>query len=133
LNHINTMRLALDALTLLRSYTRACEGLLNASPAGQIGIADNAITALTAALAEPSEPVYIRRDQLQKARRENYLCDVGPEPRADKVAIYSNPPVNQPLTYNEIEELGFTMLPNVEHRDFIEFAQAIEALVRSKT
>ena len=33
----------LEALKLLVSYTMACEGLLNASPAGQINIARSAI------------------------------------------------------------------------------------------
>lgn len=54
---MKTKQLALDALKLLVSYTRACEGLLNASPAGQIGVADEANAALTADLAAKVEPV----------------------------------------------------------------------------
>ena len=39
------------------------------------------------------EPVaYIRRDQLQKARMQAMLCEVTPEARQDRVAIYTSPP-----------------------------------------
>jgi len=34
-----------DALEMLLSYTKACEGVLNCKPAGQIGIAESALTA----------------------------------------------------------------------------------------
>jgi hypothetical protein len=122
MNHIDTMRLALDALL----------GATKSMPTTPEE--DKAITALNSALVEPSEPVYIRRDQLQKARRENYLCEVGPEPRADKVAIYSNPPVHQQLSDEEIKNLWFSTAKKIPHCAHYEhFAQAIEAAIRSKT
>ena len=68
---------------------------------------EESIAILIAALArvdkplEPSEPVYIRRDQLQKARRQAYLCEVGPEPRKDKVAVFTHPAPSKPMEPSE--------------------------------
>jgi hypothetical protein len=36
--------------------------------------------------------VYIRRDQLQKAQTQALLCEVTPEARQDRIAIYTSPP-----------------------------------------
>ena len=42
-------------------------------------------------LAQRGEPVaYIRRDQLQQARRSPMLCEVTTEPRQDCVAIFTH-------------------------------------------
>ena len=39
------------------------------------------------------EPVaYIRKDQLQKAAQSPMLCEVTPEPRQDRIGIYTSPP-----------------------------------------
>jgi hypothetical protein len=48
------------------------------------------------ALAQPPLPVqepavYIRKDQLQKAMQSAMLCEVTPEPRQDRVRIYTTP------------------------------------------
>lgn len=40
---------------------------------------------------------YIRRDQLQKAARDGYLCEVSPNPRQDRVPIYTAQPGRVPL------------------------------------
>ena len=49
---------------------------------------------LKEALAQPEqEPVvYIRKDQLQKAAQSAMLCEVTPEPRKDRIRIYTTPP-----------------------------------------
>lgn len=42
--------------------------------------------------ATPStRAVYIRRDQLQKAQIAPYMCEVGPEPREDRMPLYAIP------------------------------------------
>ena len=50
---------------------------------------------LEEALAEQpaqQEPVaYIRKDQLQKAAQSPMLCEVTPEPRQDRIGIYTSP------------------------------------------
>lgn len=54
-----------------------------------------------AALEQPAqqqEPVaYIRKDQLQKAAQSPMLCEVTPEPRQDRIGIYTTPPASKPL------------------------------------
>lgn len=45
---------------------------------------------------------YIRRDQLQKAAREGYLCEVSPNPRQDRIPIYTAQPERVPLTDEKI-------------------------------
>ena len=45
-------------------------------------------------MARPAqqEPVaYIRKDQLQKAAQSPMLCEVTPEPRQDRIGIYTSP------------------------------------------
>jgi hypothetical protein len=48
-----------------------------------------------------SEPVaYIRKDQLQKSAQSALLCEVTPEPRQDRIGIYTTPPaaaVSKPI------------------------------------
>lgn len=44
---------------------------------------------------KPAEVVYIRKDQLAKARIWTSLCDVGPDARADKEPIYTHAQVVQ--------------------------------------
>ena len=45
-----------------------------------------------AANQKQSEPVaYIRKDQLQKAAQSPLLCEVTPEPRQDRIGIYTTP------------------------------------------
>ena len=41
---------------------------------------------------EPETAVYIRKDQLQKAAQSAMLCEVTPEPRQDRIRIYTAPP-----------------------------------------
>lgn len=54
-----------EALRLLLSYTKSCEGLLNASPAGQVQIAENALAAYEAqAKPAPAEPTQDTIDYL---------------------------------------------------------------------
>ena len=59
-----------------------------------------AITALREALAEQpaqQEPVaYIRNDQLQKAAQSPMLCEVTPEPRQDRIGIFTSPQPSKP-------------------------------------
>lgn len=55
-------------------------------------------------LAQRGEPVaYIRRDQLQQARRSPMLCEVTTEPRQDCVAIFTHQQAPQvPMSDAEI-------------------------------
>lgn len=51
---------------------------------------------LAALKAQQHEPVaYIRKDQLQKAAQSPILCEVTPEPRKDRLGIYTSPPAQQ--------------------------------------
>ena len=92
----DTLRLALEALKTLverfdyEQFTSVCE----------LDDAKDAITTLKEALAkqepvaEPhkGEPVaYIRKDQLQKAAKSTFFCEVTPEPRQDRIGIYTTP------------------------------------------
>lgn len=47
--------------------------------------------------AQQQKPVaYIRKDHLQKAVKYPFLCEVTPEPRIDRIGIYTLPPAQQP-------------------------------------
>jgi hypothetical protein len=80
--------------------------------------------------AEKQEPVaYIRKDQLQKAAHAPFLCEVTPEPRQDRVGIYTNPQPKREwvgLTTDEVFELASTRLP------LGLFAKLVEAKLREK-
>lgn len=75
-------------------------------PAQRIGInglteADtNATASVVGLVGKPAQqrqkPVaYIRKDHLQKAVKYPFLCEVTPEPRIDRIGIYTLPPAQQ--------------------------------------
>jgi hypothetical protein len=134
MNHIDTMRLALDALL-----------------SNRLGDGNEAITALQAALAEPSEPVarqFQGRDGtwhpfIDERHYENTVAD-GSWPIRN---LYLHPPVHQPLSDEEISEVfekyaslhpvpvndGFIVFSTlVGLPEGIEFARAIEQAIRGK-
>ena len=93
------LKLALESLEWFTAAEQGDEPPIN-----------KAITAIKEALAQPEqEPVaYIRKDQLQKAAQSAMLCEVTPEPRQDRIAIYTTPP-KRPwvgLTNEDMYELG---------------------------
>ena len=75
------------------------------------------------------EPLaYIRKDQLQQAAQSPMLCEVTPEPRQDRIGIYTTPPQRKPLTDEQIEKLLDKVIADKKTKDQIgDFARAIEA------
>ena len=106
-----------------------------------------AITALSAALAQPPEPVqepvaWIQPDHLQKARVAPFLCRVEPTQRcADFVPLYTAPLQSPPLTDEEITyavreadldwQAGWTLDEHEPNR-FTTLARAVERKVRGE-
>lgn len=80
---------------------------------------------LAALKAQQHEPVaYIRKDQLQKAAQSPTLCEVTPEPRKDRLGIYTSPPAQRkPLNWEPIQEFW----RNNSSIDWDELEAAIEA------
>lgn len=94
---------------------------------------EQASAALAAALAQPAgytdadclaseakwekvishAPVYVRRDQLQKAQQSPFLCELSMEPRQDRVPLYTTPqaPARE-LTNKEIGRLWHHYVPD---------------------
>ena len=61
-----------------------------------------------------------------QGKSDNYLSGYCTG-RTDLLKEQSAQPVAQPLSDDQIEDIGFEMLPEAQRKDFIEFARAIEA------
>ena len=76
----------------------------------------------------PTISLYVRRDQLQKAKQAAYLCEITPEAREDRQRIYTG---EQALTDEQINEVYADAtgqyLSNADFRLAYQFARAIEA------
>jgi hypothetical protein len=115
-----------EAMKLALVVLKTCHG--NLFLKDYVEHIDQAIKALKEALAKQSDSVeqsvsvgdpvaYIRKDQLQKAAQSPLLCEVTPEPRQDRIGIYTKPYVpegrqqRKPLTKQQrieiIESLEF--------------------------
>ena len=85
--------------------------------------AEEAITALSTALAEPEqEPVAWKDTTYGNLHHQNF---------GGCIPLYTHPPQRKPLTDEEIELLAVKHAPPIDpafaqHDDFIEFARAIE-------
>jgi hypothetical protein len=163
LTHIETLKVALNALSNLRLAIYAGESIDSQ--------AREAIAILQAALTEQSEPVAWLDKQCDYAYSISEL--MGDDPHPSYIPLFTHPaskqpepfksfgeahPANpnakckcehwqscvechptahppkqpKPLTDNEIEDYGFTMLPNVAQGEFIDFARSIEAAVYAR-
>jgi hypothetical protein len=125
MTHIDTMRLALDAL----------KDSINVPCYGGHPKQEAAAAALTAALAEPSEPVaWITKGGTGELWWYQSCTEDG-EPNPKDIPLYTHPPVQpSPLTDAEIlaierEWTGYA----IGASDAICFARAIEQAIRSKT
>jgi hypothetical protein len=137
MNHIDTMRLALDALDKIETWsTHTADFSLNYGSNGvrdfYRSIAREAIAALQAALAEPSAPVAYRH---WSDKWNDYDYQTGTEFETGWEPLYLHPPVPpSPLTDEEILAIerdwtGYA----IGASDAICFARAIEAAIRGKT
>ena len=135
----------LKATSMLLSYTKACEGLLNCTPAGQIDIADAAITAAREYLAQPesearteqSEPVgYVYS---QDGRKEGCIQD---HSIPNGTPLYTQPKAPE-LTDDEIHALAWNLSAEKEYEaytgqerlvvsGYIDFARAVLAAQGAK-
>ena len=86
--------------------------------------------------AQQQEPVaYIRKDQLQKAAQSPMLCEVTPEPRQDRIGIYTSLPVSKPWVGLTDEEIIDHFRTNVGTGSLLSFADGVryaEAKLREK-
>jgi hypothetical protein len=61
-----------------------------------------------------SDPVaYIRKDQLQKAAQMAMLCEVTPEPRQDRIGIYTTPPAS-PLSAFQVHKQAYQRMNDMQ-------------------
>jgi hypothetical protein len=140
MTHIDTMRLALDALT-----TCETEGNEVRYSTYDIELVTDAITDLTAAiaqqsvLAEPSEPVAWVFTPNNELLWPNEVESKNPLAISDYVPLYTHPPVHQPLSDEEIRGAvarGWCTDRNM-HKMFdpeiaLDIADAVLEAIRSK-
>ena len=95
------IRLAREAMEDLRGYRKGIDVAIAAidealtEPEEKYQYGTPLLDAMTGKAEQPAqhqEPVaYIRKDQLQKAAQSPMLCEVTPEPRQDRIGIFTSP------------------------------------------
>ena len=99
----------------------------NSNAVGQKGSSWEHVKPVDEQPAQQEPVAYIRKDQLQKAAQSPMLCEIAPEPRQDRIGIYTRPQAREPLTDDELQAIADKCV--LYPRDF---ARAIEAKLREK-
>jgi hypothetical protein len=131
MNHTDTMRLALEAVEIA----------LSTDEDRADGYYQSVITALTAALAEPSEPVYWQWRRKAKPWATEYIFSYEALVTTDDSEVrklYTHPPVHQPLTeFERMQIIGnefpLALVEAIVIQKIDSVCIAIEAAIRGKT